>query len=46
MTYEGWKFGYSYSFNTTDIGKTGGVYELSISYDFENNSNCFSCRKD
>ena len=45
MAYEGWKFGYSYSFNTTDIGKTGGVYELSISYDFENNSNCFGCPK-
>ena len=45
MAHEGWKFGYSYSFNTTNIGKTGGVYELSISYDFENNSNCFGCPK-
>jgi type IX secretion system PorP/SprF family membrane protein len=45
MTHEGWKFGYSYSFNTTNIGRTGGVYELSISYDFENNSNCFACIK-
>ena len=43
MDWEGFKFGYSYDFNMSDIGKTGGVYELSISYDFQNNYKCFGC---
>lgn len=43
MEWEGFKFGYSYDFNVTDIGRTGGVYELSISYDFGNDENCFGC---
>lgn len=43
MEWEGFKFGYSYDFNTTNIGRTGGVYELSISYDFGNDDNCFGC---
>jgi len=30
-------------FNTTNIGRTGGVYELSIFYDFGNDSQCFGC---
>ena len=37
LDWEGFRFGYSYDFNMTEIGKTGGVYELSISYDFFNN---------
>lgn len=43
MEWEGFKFGYSYDFNTSNIGRTGGVYELSISYDFGNDDNCFGC---
>lgn len=43
MNWEGFRFGYSYDFNMTGIGRTGGVYELSITYDFLNNSNCFGC---
>ncbi len=43
MEWEGFKFGYSYDFNITDIGRTGGVYELSISYDFGNDRDCFGC---
>ena len=43
MDWEGFRFGYSYDFNVTEIGRTGGVYELSISYDFLNNDNCFGC---
>lgn len=43
MDWEGFKFGYSYDFNMSDIGQTGGVYELSISYDFLNNYKCFGC---
>ena len=41
--YEGFKFGYSYDFNVTKIGRTGGIFELSISYDFDNNYNCDGC---
>jgi type IX secretion system PorP/SprF family membrane protein len=43
--HEGWKFGYSYDFSTSKIGRTGGVYELSLSYDFANSSHCFGCPK-
>ena len=43
MDWEGFRFGYSYDFNMSDIGQTGGVYELSISYDFLNNYKCFGC---
>lgn len=41
--YEGFKFGYSYDFSTTKIGKTGGVYEISISYEFDKNDRCWGC---
>ena len=41
--YEGFKFGYSYDFNVTNIGRTGGIFELSISYDFDNNYDCDGC---
>lgn len=43
LEWEGFTFGYSYDFNVTDIGRTGGVYELSVIYDFGNNRNCFGC---
>tara|TARA_B100001093_G_scaffold130093_2_gene122682 strand:+ start:2235 stop:3212 length:978 start_codon:yes stop_codon:yes gene_type:complete len=43
MDWEGFRFAYSYDFNVTDIGRTGGVYELSVTYDFLNNDNCFGC---
>jgi type IX secretion system PorP/SprF family membrane protein len=33
---EGWKFSYSQDFSTNSIGKTGGVYEITVSYNFEN----------
>jgi type IX secretion system PorP/SprF family membrane protein len=41
--YEGFKFGYSYDFNTSKIGKTGGVYEISISYEFDKSDRCWGC---
>ena len=41
--WEGWKFGYSYDFNMSRIGSTGGVYEISISFDFGNTKDCFGC---
>jgi type IX secretion system PorP/SprF family membrane protein len=43
LKYEGFKFGYSYDFSTSQIGRTGGVYEISISYEFDKNENCFGC---
>lgn len=41
--WKGFKLGYSYDFNTTDIGRTGGVYELFIFYNFGNDRECFGC---
>ena len=34
MKWEGFKFSYSYDFNLSEIGKTGGIYEMLITYDF------------
>ena len=41
--WKGFRIGYSYDFNTTNIGRTGGVYELSVFYNFGKGRNCFSC---
>ena len=43
IAWEGFRFGYSYSFNTSKIGRDGGVYELSISWQGGDGSNCFGC---
>ena len=43
LDWEGFRFGYSYDFNMTGIGTTGGVYELSIIYDFDNERCDFGC---
>ena len=43
VAWEGFKFGYSYSFNTSKIGRDGGVYELSVSWQGGDGSNCFGC---
>lgn len=45
IAWEGFRFGYSYSFNTSDIGRDGGVYELSVSWQGGDSSNCFGCPK-
>jgi type IX secretion system PorP/SprF family membrane protein len=37
LKWEGWKFNYSYGFKTSEIGQTGGVYELAITYEFSAN---------
>ena len=37
VKWEGYKFGYSYDSNTSNIGPTGGIHEFSISYDFSVN---------
>ena len=43
ITWENFRFGYSYSFNTSKIGRDGGVYELSISWQGGEGLNCFGC---
>lgn len=43
LKYEHFKFGYSYDFNTSKIGKTGGIYELSVTYQFDLNVHCLGC---
>jgi type IX secretion system PorP/SprF family membrane protein len=43
LQYEHFKFGYSYDFNTSKIGNTGGIYELSVTYQFDLNVKCFGC---
>lgn len=40
---EHFKFGYSYDFNTSKIGNTGGIYELSVIYTFDLKVKCFGC---
>jgi len=43
LQYQHFKFGYSYDFNLTKIGNTGGIYELSLIYLFDFEKSCFSC---
>ena len=45
LAWEDFKFGYSYSFNMSEIGREGGVYELSITWQGGDGSNCFGCPK-
>jgi len=35
--WQGFRYGYSYDFNTTKLSNTGGIHEFSISYDFNIN---------
>ncbi|WP_299117445.1 PorP/SprF family type IX secretion system membrane protein [uncultured Winogradskyella sp.] len=42
LEYERFRFGLSYDFNTTQIGRTNGVYELSVTY----LTACRSCNTD
>ncbi len=37
LRWQGFRFGYSYDINTTELVNTGGIHEFSISYDFEIN---------
>ncbi len=34
VRWQGFRFGYSYDFNTTELLNTGGIHEFSVSYDF------------
>ena len=37
VRWQGFRYGYSYDFNTTNLVNTGGIHEFSISYDFNIN---------
>lgn len=43
LQYEHLRLGFSYDLNTTKIGKTGGIYELSLTYQFDLRRKCFGC---
>lgn len=43
LEWEGLNFGFSYDFNTTGIYRTGGVFELSLVYNFGDYIDCFGC---
>lgn len=43
LQYEHLRLGLSYDLNTTKIGKTGGIYELSLTYQFNLDHKCFGC---
>ncbi|WP_416443937.1 PorP/SprF family type IX secretion system membrane protein [Leeuwenhoekiella sp. A16] len=40
---DSFRLGLSYDLNTTQIGRTGGIYELSLTYQFNMDSRCFGC---
>jgi type IX secretion system PorP/SprF family membrane protein len=43
LQYENLRLGLSYDLNTTQIGRTGGVYEFSLTYQFNLAHKCFGC---
>jgi type IX secretion system PorP/SprF family membrane protein len=44
LQYTNFRFGISYDFNTSKIGRTGGVYELSLTYQFDSEAKrCYGC---
>lgn len=43
LQYDHLRLGLSYDLNTTKIGRTGGVYELSLTYQFNLDKKCFGC---
>jgi type IX secretion system PorP/SprF family membrane protein len=45
LNYEHLQFGYSYDFNNLKGLNTGGVYEVSVMYQFDLYSKCYTCPK-
>ena len=43
LRFDHFKFGCSYDFSTSKIGKTGGIYELSVTYQLDLDAKCFGC---
>lgn len=43
LQYEHLRLGLSYDMNTSKLGRTGGTYELSLTYQFDLWKKCFGC---
>lgn len=43
LQYEHLRLGLSYDLNTTNLGQTGGIYEISLTYQFNLDKKCFGC---
>lgn len=44
LQYENYRFGVSYDFNTSKIGRTGGIFELSLTYQIDSKAErCYGC---
>ena len=43
LQYEHLRLGLSYDLNTTSLGQTGGIYEISLTYQFNLDKKCFGC---
>lgn len=43
LQYDHLRLGLAYDLNTSKIGKTGGIYELSLTYQFNLDKKCFGC---
>lgn len=43
LQYENLKLGLSYDLNTTSMGRTGGVFEVLLTYQFNLSVKCFGC---
>ena len=43
LQYDHLRLGLSYDLNTSKIGKTGGIYELSLTYQLNLDVKCFGC---
>ncbi|MFW0738012.1 PorP/SprF family type IX secretion system membrane protein [Flavobacterium sp. T12S277] len=43
LQYKNLKLGVSYDLNTSKIGRTGGVYEVLLTYQFDSYAKCFGC---
>lgn len=43
LQYDHLRLGLSYDVNTSKIGRTGGIYELSLTYQFNLDKKCFGC---
>ena len=43
LQFEKFKFGLSYDINVSNLGRTGGIYEVSVIYTVDQNAACFGC---
>ena len=43
LQYNHLRLGFAYDLNTSKIGKTGGIYKLSFTYQFNLDIKCFGC---